>query len=200
MILETREGQAPGGLHLGLSAAALRRLASPPPGSLLLALRTNSPCCACGRDLATSGQFTFSPSPATGPERFQFCVGEPPGAPAGAVHIKKSPSSGPSGPPTPFVPPGHFPLIGGIVLPPWRGKAFGRVLDPPLRRIWKRPHCSRRDRSQTGPPGFAPGALAWQSQAQRLNRTSRNFCIPRTQWPGGNSDTHSDFARQKFSA
>ena len=83
--------------------------------------------------LGLSGQFTFSPSPATGPERFQFCVGEPLGAPAGAVHIKKSPSSGPSGPPTPFVPPGHFPLIGGIVLPPWRGKACGRLIAAPTK-------------------------------------------------------------------
>ena len=46
---------------------------------------------------------------------------------------------------------GHFPLTGGIGLSPCRGKAFGRVLDPPLRRIWERPHYSRRGRSQTGP-------------------------------------------------
>ena len=36
-------------------------------------------------------------------------------------------------------------------LPPCRGKAFGRVLDPPLRRIWERPRYSHRGRSGTGP-------------------------------------------------
>ena len=46
---------------------------------------------------------------------------------------------------------GHFPLTGGIGLSPCRGKAFGRVLDPPLRRIWERPRYSRKGRSQTGP-------------------------------------------------
>ena len=118
--------------------------------------------------LGLSGQFTFSPSPATGPERFQFCVGEPLGAPAGAVHIKKSPSSGPSGPPTPFVPPGHFPLSGGIVLPPGRGKACGRPKAAPT--------------AESG-----PGALARQSQAQFWNRNNSKFCKPRAQWPGLNS-------------
>ena len=46
---------------------------------------------------------------------------------------------------------GHFPLTGGIGLSPCRGKAFGRVLDPPLRRIWERPRYSHRGRSGTGP-------------------------------------------------
>ena len=51
------------------------------------------------------------------------------------VHaFKTSPSSGPSGPPTPFVPPGHFPLSGGIVLPPSRGKACGRPKAAPKER------------------------------------------------------------------
>ena len=34
-------------------------------------------------------------------------------------------------PPTPFVPSGHFPLTGGVGL---KGKAYGRVWDPPLRK------------------------------------------------------------------
>ena len=72
-------------------------------------------------------------------------------------------------------------------LPP-KGKAFGRPQGSPLRRIRKQQHFSRRGRSQTGPPGFVPGALAWQTQAQILDRTSGNFCTPRAQWPGGNSD------------
>ena len=47
---------------------------------------------------------------------------------------------------------------------------------------------SSQGRSETGPPGFAPGALARQSQAQKLNPTSGNFCTPRVQWPGRNLD------------
>ena len=72
-------------------------------------------------------------------------------------------------------------------LPP-KGKAFGRPQGSPLRQIRKQQHFSRRGRSQTGPPGFVPGALAWQTQAQILDRTSGIFCTPRAQWPGGNSD------------
>ena len=72
-------------------------------------------------------------------------------------------------------------------LPP-KGKAFGRPQGSPLRQIRKQQHFSRRGRSQTGPPGFVPGALARQTQAQILDRTSGNFCTPRAQWPGGNSD------------
>ena len=72
-------------------------------------------------------------------------------------------------------------------LPP-KGKAFGRPQGSPLRRIRKQQHFSRRGRSQTGPPGFVPGALARQTQAQILDRTSGIFCTPRAQWPGGNPD------------
>ena len=44
--------------------------------------------------LSAFGRFTFSPSPTTCPERFQFFVGEPLGAPAGNVpHLKRAPSS-----------------------------------------------------------------------------------------------------------
>ena len=38
------------------------------------------------------------------------------------------------------------------------------------------------------PSGFAPEALARQSQAQSWNRSDFKFCKPRAQWPGGNSD------------
>ena len=72
-------------------------------------------------------------------------------------------------------------------LPP-KGKAFGRPQGSPLRRIRKQQHFSRRGRSQTGPPGFVPGTLARQTQAQILDRTSSIFCTPRAQWPGGNPD------------
>ena len=52
--------------------------------------------------------------------------------------------------PLPLLAFGHFPLIGGIVLPP-RGKACGRVTAPPLRRIWKRSLLFRRGRTLAGP-------------------------------------------------
>ena len=86
----------------------------------------------------------------------------------GVRAFKTSPSSGPSGHPTPFVPPGHFPLSGGIVLPPGRGKAYGRPKAAPT--------------AESG-----PGALARQSQAQFWNRNNSKFCKPRAQWPGLNS-------------
>ena len=86
----------------------------------------------------------------------------------GVRAFKTSPSSGPLAPPTPFVPPGHFPLIGGIVLPPGRGKAYGRPKAAPT--------------AESG-----PGALARQSQAQFWNRNNSKFCKPRAQWPGLNS-------------
>ena len=48
------------------------------------------------------------------------------------------------------------------------------------------------------PPAYGPGMIARKSQAQRWDRTGGNFCKPRAQWPGGNLDTHSNFARRKF--
>ena len=48
------------------------------------------------------------------------------------------------------------------------------------------------------PLGFAPGALAEKTQARKWSCTSGNFCKPRAQWPGGNLECHSDFARRKF--
>ena len=44
------------------------------------------------------------------------------------------------------------------------------------------------------------GTLARQTQAQTWNRTKNKFCKLRALWPGGNLDTHSNFARRKDSA
>ena len=73
----------------------------------------------------------------------------------------------------------------------------GRVRTPAPTRMQGRSRSPPRGRSQTGLPGFAPGALARQSQAQKLNRTSGNFCTPRAQWPGGNSDPSLRFCAPK---
>ena len=100
----------------------------------------------------------------------------------GVRAFKTSPSSGPSGHPTPFVPPGHFPLIGGIVLPPGRGKACGRPKAAP-----------------TAESGL--GALVRQTQAQKRNRISPNF--PPAQGPVARTEPHPstpDFVRRKCSA
>ena len=78
--------------------------------------------------------------------------------------------------------PPHPPRIRSA--PPPKGKAFGRPQGSPVRRIRKQQHFSRRGRSQTGPPGFVPGALARQTQAQNLNRTECNFGEARPQWAG----------------
>ena len=112
------------------------------------------------------------PSPTGFKKAFRGWVGEPLGAPGGGVRAKKSPSSvWPSGQPP----------------SPWKGEGLsGRVWDPPLRRITKTVSRLRRGRSQTGPPGFAPGAMAEKTQAQLWNRTGGNFCKPRAQWPGRN--------------
>ena len=76
-------------------------------------------------------------------------------------------------------------------LPP-RGKACRRLTAAPTADIEAAPF-SRRGRSQTGPTAYLPGALVRETQAQVWNRTSGNFCKPRAQRPGWNSDTHSDF-------
>ena len=81
-----REGHTPGWPHLGLRAAAFRRLASK---------------CACGRDLAPAGQFTFSPSPTNRKKTLRVWVGEPLGAPAGGKP-RGHPHPPPSGAPSPF--------------------------------------------------------------------------------------------------
>ena len=71
---------------------------------------------------------------------------------------------------------GHFPLTGGIGLPPWRGKAFGRPQGSPLRisknggRVWDPPlqktkpfRVCRRGRILAGPSG----------NGRRLGRAAR---------------------------
>ena len=55
-------------------------------------------------------------------------------SPVGRLRSKRAPSSVTASL-CPFVPSGHFPLIGGVVLPPWRGKAWlGRHMRPLLQR------------------------------------------------------------------
>ena len=63
-----------------------------------------------------------------------------------------------------------------------QGKACGRVMDPPLRR--------KADRER------------WFGRARRGSGTAPTpiFHISRSQWPGGNLERHSDFARRKCSA
>ena len=58
--------------------------------------------------------------------------------------------------------------------------------------------CGGRPHGAAPTAEIRPGALARQSQAYSLNRTSSNFYKPRAQWPGGNLERHSDFARRKF--
>ena len=81
-----REGHTPGWPHLGLRAAAFRRLASK---------------CACGRDLAPAGQFTFSPSPTNRKKTLRVWVGEPLGTPAGGKP-RGHPHPPPLGAPSPL--------------------------------------------------------------------------------------------------
>ena len=61
-----------------------------------------------------------------------------------------------------------------------------------------RGRCPRRGRMRY--PCFELGMLARQTQAREWNRASSNFRKPRAQWPGGNLECHSDFARWKYSA
>ena len=58
-----------------------------------------------------------------------------------------------------------------------------------------RGRCPRRGRMRY--PCFELGMLARQTQAREWNRASSNFRKPRAQWPGGNLECHSDFARRK---
>ena len=106
--------------------------------------------------LSAFGRFTFSPSPTTCPERFQFFVGELLEAPAGACR-------------------GH-PHLSGLTashLPPRRGKA--------LRAADSRPHSGKRARSV----GSAkPGAVHKPQQRQFLQTqgpVARNETIKVTQ-------------------
>ena len=69
---------------------------------------------------------------------------------------------------------------------------------PPLQQIWKRTLLFRRGRTLAGPPIIDQLSPARQSQARRWNRTIFNFWKTRAQWPGGNLECHSVFARRKF--
>ena len=57
--------------------------------------------------------------------------------------------------------------------------------------------CGGRPHGAAPTAEIIPGTLVRQSQAHSFNRTSSNFCKPRAQWPGGNLERHSDFARRK---
>ena len=133
------------------AAGAWPRLASSRPKSRRFAavgleMRLRARSCPCGA-------IHLQPPPYRFPTNFP---GLGRGGPGG-VRAKKSPSSvWPSGQPP----------------SPWKGEGLsGRVWDPPLRRITKTVSRLRRGRSQTGPPGFVPGALAEKTQAQLWNRT-----------------------------
>ena len=96
----------------------------------------------------------------------------------GGMRATRAPSSVTASPcpPTPFVPSGHFPLIGGIVLSPW-GKRLGRLIAAPT--VHRKPVGAHSMR----PPEFAPVPLVRKRQARERNRTSPNF--PPTQAPSG---------------
>ena len=78
--------------------------------------------------------------------------------------------------PYPFCPFGTFPPDRGN-----RPKGEGFEIVPALPF---RGRCPRRGRMRYP----APGALAEKTQAQKWNRNTYNFCRPRAQWPGRNSD------------
>ena len=96
-----------------------RTLAGPPVNGLLSELRRRGH--TPGWLLSAFGRFTFSPSPTTCPERFQFFVGELLGAPAGACRGHPHPSG-----------------LTASYLPPRRGKA--------LRAAVSRPYSGKRPR------------------------------------------------------
>ena len=106
--------------------------------------------------LSAFGRFTFSPSPTTCPERFQFFVGELLEAPAGACRGHPHPSG-----------------LTASHLPPRRGKA--------LRAADSRPYSGKRARSV----GSAkPGAVHKPQQRQFLQTqgpVARNETIKVTQ-------------------
>ena len=77
---------------------------------------------------------------------------------------------------------------------PLRGEGWGRPYAP------TRTFRGGRVRTPAPTAETDPGTLVRTTQAQEWNRSSGNFCKPRAQWPGGNSDTHSDFARRRDSA
>ena len=62
----------------------------------------------------------------------------------------------------------------------------GRPSVPPLRRYREGPILLVGAGPRPARPGFAPGALVRQTQAQTWNRTKNKFCKLRAQWPGLN--------------
>ena len=68
-----------------------------------------------------------------------------------------------------------------------------------------RPYCSKKlfcdwVGEALGPPaGIRTGSVGSVSQAHQRDRTSRNFCKPRAQWPGGNSDQPLRFCAPEIS-
>ena len=199
MILETREGQAPGGLHLGLSAAALRRLASPPrepsPGPTdqftLLRLRARS---------CHFGAIHLQPLPCDRAGTVSILRrGAPWGSRRGGAYQEVT-LIRPFGPPYPFCPSGTFPPDRGNRPSPLEGEGLRAADSRPYKGNRNLiPHPSRAT-ARVAPTAYpAPGVLVRQSQAQNWNRTNCNFCKPRAQWPGRNLDCHSDFARRKVS-
>ena len=114
--------------------------------------------------------------------RFRVCAGEPLGAPAEMWAAFQEPTlirHGFAVPPSPLEGEG---LCGRLIAAPTvHRKAVGA-------------HSMR-------PPEFAPVPLVRKRQARERNRSSPNF--PPAQAPSGagmNLDTHSNFARRKFSA
>ena len=92
--------------------------------------------------------------------------------------------------PRPFVGAGHWPA---------RHIEDGKAARPGGRALQGRTPVVAGGHMGAAPTAeIRPGALARQSQAHSLNRTSSNFYKPRAQWPGGNLERHSDFARRKF--
>ena len=154
MILETREGQAPGGLHLGLSAAALRRLASPPrepsPGPTdqftLLRLRARS---------CHFGAIHLQPLPCDRAGTVSILRrGVPWGSRRGGSYQEVT-LIRPFGPPYPFCPSGTFPPDRGNRPSPLEGEGSGgRLIAAPT--VHRKPVGAHSMR----PPGFAPGVQA----------------------------------------
>ena len=91
--------------------------------------------------------------------------------------------------PRPFVGAGHWPT---------RHIEDGKAARPGGRALQGRTPVVAGGHMGAAPTAeIIPGTLVRQSQAHSLNRTSSNFCKPRAQWPGGNLERHSDFARRK---
>ncbi len=102
-------------------------------------------------------------------------------------------------PPYPFCPFGTFPPDSGNRPSPLKGEGLRAGEDTRPYGIYRNCPFFCRGQSQTGPPITDQLSPARHTQAQMRNRNSGNFSNPRAQWPGGNLDRHSDFARRKCS-